>query len=119
MPAIFQFVSAGAAVALMVTAGYIARRLPADAPPDKVLAATILQAAYLVSGALLLGVSFLIAGLGGRWAPRPIATPRNTKALDFPRAFHGAGNGTRTRDFDLGKVALYQLSYSRSRRPAF
>ena len=24
-----------------------------------------------------------------------------------------AGNGTRTRDFNLGKVALYQLSYSR------
>ena len=27
----------------------------------------------------------------------------------------GAGNGTRTRDFNLGKVALYQLSYSRSK----
>ena len=25
----------------------------------------------------------------------------------------GAGNGTRTRDINLGKVALYQLSYSR------
>ena len=25
----------------------------------------------------------------------------------------GAGNRTRTGDFDLGKVALYQLSYSR------
>ena len=25
----------------------------------------------------------------------------------------GAGNGTRTRDPDLGKVVLYQLSYSR------
>ena len=24
-----------------------------------------------------------------------------------------AGNGTRTRDINLGKVALYQLSYSR------
>ena len=29
----------------------------------------------------------------------------------------GAGNGTRTRDFNLGKVALYQLSYSRSKGP--
>ena len=33
-----------------------------------------------------------------------------------------AGNGTRTRDPDLGKVVLYQLSYSRNRagfyRPA-
>ena len=27
---------------------------------------------------------------------------------------NGAGDGTRTRDFDLGKVALYQLSYSRA-----
>ena len=26
----------------------------------------------------------------------------------------GAGDGTRTRDIDLGKVALYQLSYSRA-----
>ena len=26
---------------------------------------------------------------------------------------HGAGNETRTRDPDLGKVVLYQLSYSR------
>jgi hypothetical protein len=25
-----------------------------------------------------------------------------------------AGNGTRTRDINLGKVALYQLSYSRT-----
>src|SRR5216117_2953851 len=28
----------------------------------------------------------------------------------------GAGNGTRTRDPNLGKVVLYQLSYSRSAR---
>ena len=27
-----------------------------------------------------------------------------------------AGNGTRTRDPNLGKVVLYQLSYSRGRR---
>jgi hypothetical protein len=26
----------------------------------------------------------------------------------------GAGDGIRTRDIDLGKVALYQLSYSRT-----
>ena len=31
-----------------------------------------------------------------------------------PDKINGAGNGTRTRDFNLGKVALYQLSYSRS-----
>ena len=29
----------------------------------------------------------------------------------------GAGNEIRTRDPDLGKVVLYQLSYSRFRRP--
>jgi hypothetical protein len=28
-------------------------------------------------------------------------------------AFSGAGNGIRTRDPNLGKVVLYQLSYSR------
>ena len=27
--------------------------------------------------------------------------------------WNGAGDGIRTRDIDLGKVALYQLSYSR------
>ena len=26
---------------------------------------------------------------------------------------HGAGNGGRTRDLKLGKLALYQLSYAR------
>jgi hypothetical protein len=30
------------------------------------------------------------------------------------RCGFGAGNETRTRDFNLGKVALYQLSYSRA-----
>ena len=29
-------------------------------------------------------------------------------------AFFGAGDGIRTRDINLGKVALYQLSYSRA-----
>src|SRR6266851_2659179 len=31
---------------------------------------------------------------------------------------NGAGDGIRTRDIDLGKVALYQLSYSRARQAA-
>ena len=31
----------------------------------------------------------------------------------------GAGNGTRTRDVHLGKVVLYQLSYSRSKPPVW
>jgi hypothetical protein len=30
------------------------------------------------------------------------------------RGVFGAGDGIRTRDIDLGKVALYQLSYSRA-----
>ena len=30
----------------------------------------------------------------------------------------GAGNEARTRDLNLGKVALYQLSYSRSGKTA-
>ena len=33
--------------------------------------------------------------------------------MNFDEDF-GAGDGIRTRDIDLGKVALYQLSYSRS-----
>jgi hypothetical protein len=39
-----------------------------------------------------------------------------TRATTFYRCFSGfsgAGDGIRTRDIDLGKVALYQLSYSR------
>ena len=39
--------------------------------------------------------------------PRPL----DDGDLDF-----GAGNEARTRDINLGKVALYQLSYSRVRR---
>ena len=31
----------------------------------------------------------------------------------------GAGNETRTRDLDLGKVALYQLSYARIQAEGF
>ena len=31
----------------------------------------------------------------------------------------GAENGTRTRNLDLGKVTLYQLSYSRIKSPQY
>ncbi len=34
----------------------------------------------------------------------------------FNRPIFGAGNEARTRDLNLGKVALYQLSYSRITR---
>ncbi len=35
----------------------------------------------------------------------------NTEFVDYLRG--GAGEGTRTLDINLGKVALYQLSYTR------
>ena len=40
-------------------------------------------------------------------------TEPNAIQMLRPQRFFGAGDGTRTRDIDLGKVALYQLSYSR------
>ena len=50
-----------------------------------------------------------------------VAVSRAVRALDplNPRSLDPgsqAGNGTRTRDPNLGKVVLYQLSYSRARR---
>jgi hypothetical protein len=33
--------------------------------------------------------------------------------FNFLMKNYGAGGGTRTRDLNLGKVALYQLSYTR------
>ena len=39
---------------------------------------------------------------------------KSRKILPF---FSGAENGTRTRDLNLGKVALYQLSYFRMTSP--
>jgi hypothetical protein len=46
------------------------------------------------------------------------AETKTAKAFSIRRLFtycqiRGAGNETRTRDLNLGKVALYQLSYSR------
>ena len=40
--------------------------------------------------------------------------PWNT--MELSRSIIGAGNETRTRDLNLGKVALYQLSYSRAKQ---
>ncbi len=37
---------------------------------------------------------------------------RYTLPYRFPK--DGAGNGIRTRDFQLGKLTLYQLSYART-----
>ncbi len=48
-------------------------------------------------------------------------TPRNEPAGDAILIFSGAGDGIRTRDIQLGRLALYHLSYPRRqdrRRPA-
>jgi hypothetical protein len=44
---------------------------------------------------------------------RPNTAEQNKPAILEP---NGAGDGVRTRDINLGKVALYQLSYSRVER---
>ena len=51
---------------------------------------------------------------------RGVKTPSDQRLVDFrglawnsAKPIIGAGNETRTRDLNLGKVALYQLSYSR------
>ena len=41
---------------------------------------------------------------------------KNTSAKIWRLFFYGAGDGARTHDLDLGKVALYQLSYARKKR---
>jgi cytochrome c551/c552 len=45
-----------------------------------------------------------VAPLGPSWSPA---------SASFATRARRAGNGTRTRDPNLGKVVLYQLSYSR------
>lgn len=47
---------------------------------------------------------------GQGYVPRPFG-----KSAGVNGKKNGAGNESRTRDLHLGKVALYQLSYSRSR----
>src|SRR5882724_10301265 len=42
--------------------------------------------------------------------------PRPPQVIDDKREVIGAGNEARTRDLNLGKVALYQLSYSRPKQ---
>jgi hypothetical protein len=43
----------------------------------------------------------------------PISPSGHDALRDDYRGQNGAGNEARTRDLNLGKVALYQLSYSR------
>jgi hypothetical protein len=44
-------------------------------------------------------------------------TNKNAAQMSGVFIEYGAGNETRTRDPDLGKVVLYQLSYSRNGVP--
>ena len=41
---------------------------------------------------------------------------RNEDEKSQQQGKNGAGNGSRTRDFQLGKLTLCQLSYARSER---
>ena len=41
------------------------------------------------------------------WVPRPIASWEQPRGRGLLRGKFGAGDGGRTRDIDLGKVALY------------
>src|ERR1700680_2388109 len=55
-------------------------------------------------------------GKNSRLAESPSsAIPKPLQVPDDKRSF-GAGNEARTRDLNLGKVALYQLSYSRPKQ---
>ena len=45
-------------------------------------------------------------------------SPREDRNLFQGKKENGAGDESRTRDLNLGKVALYQLSYSRIRLEA-
>ena len=68
--------------------------------------------------------------LGAGIEPAWDLIPRDFKSLastgfatraenDEPEEKSEAGNGTRTRDPNLGKVVLYQLSYSRDDRQSY
>src|ERR1700685_1335003 len=57
-----------------------------------------------------------------RWSSRLAAreiSPYGLTAVRAPKKVVGAGNEARTRDLNLGKVALYQLSYSRTGKGGF
>ncbi len=51
-----------------------------------------------------------------RFAIAPLTWTKKGSMVCFPLVLFGAGNEARTRDLNLGKVALYQLSYSRIRQ---
>ena len=53
-----------------------------------------------------------------RFATAPCLSLDKKGSLGFPLFLSGAGEESRTLDLNLGKVALYQLSYSRIVRRA-
>ena len=63
----------------------------------------------------LMGMSFAKNSNSGRWGlnPRPSRWQRDALPLSYARR---AGDEVRTRDIQLGKLTLYQLSYTRIRR---
>ena len=46
--------------------------------------------------------------------PVTFSLPRKRSTPELHRLLFRAGDGTRTRDIQLGRLTLYQLSYSRS-----
>jgi hypothetical protein len=68
--------------------------------------AAILVCSIVADESHLIGRFQKVARIAGGWSSR----------LFIDRILDGAGDGIRTRDINLGKVALYQLSYSRSKR---
>ena len=64
--------------------------------------------------------SVLTAGRGSGWEPADttVSAEEHAKKTTTQRVvvFFGAGDEARTRYLDLGKVALYQMSYARKRK---
>ncbi len=50
-------------------------------------------------------------------ATTPVGALTDRRSAGMPFSIYGAGNGTRTRDVQLGRLTLYQLSYSRKSLP--
>ncbi len=61
------------------------------------------------------------AGIEPAWdlIPRDFKSLASTGFATRAKRRNEAGNGTRTRDPNLGKVVLYQLSYSRDHRQSY
>ena len=63
--------------------------------------------------------SVLTAGRGSGWEPADTTVSAEEHAKKSPPKWvviFGAGDEARTRYLDLGKVALYQMSYARKRK---